>query len=193
MLNPSRVLSTLTLAALTITPVAAQATETSFETDELIVLLDTNTETVANDLAPRERLRRVLPKTLANGSLDARFLIQRRSQGSARERLVAEHDSAAALLERYLVLRYPTVIDVEAMAHDLREQPGVLFVRPNHRSAVSAVIPERSTVWSKDHHRTNTNGVATHSICLKPGSAPRVMVTSACSTSASTRPTRTWQ
>lgn len=141
MLNPSRVFSTLALATFGVAPLQAQATETDVPTNELIVLLASDDDAITRDLAPREWLRRAVPETLADGPIDARFLIQRRSEGAARERLVAEPGSPAGRLERYLVLRYPTVVETDAVARDLRAQPGVLFVRPNHQNAVSAVLP----------------------------------------------------
>ncbi|HEY2290102.1 MAG TPA: S8 family serine peptidase [Thermoanaerobaculia bacterium] len=69
----------------------------------------------------------------------ARLAITERRQGEAREWLLAHPDSPEARLERYVVLSYPAVVDLEAVKKALAANPAVQHVEENVTVPLSAV------------------------------------------------------
>lgn len=109
---------------------------------ELIVLLapspaaPTPEELLA---AVREGTR---PADLPAGAVPrtARLLVPpaRRATGAQREHLLAHPDMPKARLERYVVLRYPMVVDLERLIERIERDPKVEWVGPNLGTEFSA-------------------------------------------------------
>jgi serine protease len=114
---------------------AAPAPDTSqqFVNQELIVLLAHGAGAPSpEEVVTRARRGPDLPAGLGIGSPQrVDFLLRRRADGSLRKRLLSDPESPRAQLERTIVLRYPSVVHLEAMEDALKRNPHVLSVRRN--------------------------------------------------------------
>jgi hypothetical protein len=129
-------------------PMAAQpptrvGTRPSFVPNELIILLDHG----ANVPAPEEVVnavsrRRQVPGGLGIGNpVASRFVVSERATEATREYLAENPDAPEALLQRYIVLTFPSVVNIDHMAGALERNPNVLWVGKNWLAEVSATEP----------------------------------------------------
>jgi len=105
---------------------------------ELIVLLATDQKAVLTpeDLVEWVGSNQELPADLGVGSpTKAEFIIPARDRRSKGE---SDPDGPEALLERYVVLSYPSPVDLEAIRQALELNPNVLWVGENLEFHVSA-------------------------------------------------------
>lgn len=111
----------------------------SFVPGELIVLLDHRpTAPTPEAVVESARLRRPLPGGLAlGGPLAARFMISDRDGSSLRESLLADPESPQATLQRYVVLTYPTPVDLDQLARALEKHPEVVWAGKNALAGLS--------------------------------------------------------
>jgi serine protease len=111
-------------------------------TRELIVLLAPESKAVPSPESVVADVQRGLATRAAVGlgsPKGARLAITERLQGEARERMLANPDSSEARLERYVVLSYPAVVDLEAVKKALAANPSVQHVEENVRIPFSSV------------------------------------------------------
>lgn len=111
------------------------------DTRELIVLLAPGAKAPSPEsLVDNVKRGFSLPGALGLSSpKGARLAITERLQGAARDWMLAHPDSSAARLERYVVLSYPAVVDLEAVKRVLAADPAVQYVEENVRIPLSAV------------------------------------------------------
>jgi subtilisin family serine protease len=135
----------LLLTAAPATAVTPEAPGQEPETQELIVILAADPGAPSpKQVVNRARLRLELPGSLGTGSPQkVDFLLHRRAQGRLREQILADPDSPRAQLERTIVLRYPSVVKIDAIAAALERDPNVLSVERNriYRLAVTPGDP----------------------------------------------------
>jgi hypothetical protein len=111
-------------------------------TRELIVLLAPESKAAPSPESLVADVQRGLATKAAVGlgsPKGARLAITERLQGEARERMLANPDSSEARLERYVVLSYPAVVDLEAVKKALAANPAVQHVEENVRFQLSSV------------------------------------------------------
>jgi hypothetical protein len=111
------------------------------ERQELIVLLSADASVPSPETVVDSATHgRSLPGILSTGlPREARFALPDRLEGEARARVLSHPDSARARLERYIVLSYPAVIDLDVIRKVLAAHPWVLSVEENIRLPLSAV------------------------------------------------------
>jgi len=109
--------------------------------NELIVLLDASPGTpTPEQVVDQARHGLALPGSLGMGSPRVDFLLHRRAQGRLREQILADPEGPRGRLERTIVLRYPSVVKLDAIADALERDPHVLKVERNHLYQL-AVMP----------------------------------------------------
>lgn len=122
---------------------SARGGDPSFVPNELIVLLDhgpivPTPEDVVEALAQR----RPVPGDVGIGNpVAARFVISERAGEAARAYLVENPDSPEAILQRYVVLTYPPVVNVDEVAFALEINPNILWVGKNTLAQLSVTEP----------------------------------------------------
>lgn len=136
---------TFTLA-LAIPPSAAGLPETGpaeHRPLQLIVLLDFRGDApTPKAVVTAARSGGAIPSDLAVGSpLNVEYLIPDRARGAVAEAHRLDPEDPAAKLQRYVILSYPEVVDLDAVARALERNPHVEWVGPVRYAEISAVEP----------------------------------------------------
>lgn len=114
----------------------------SFVPNELIVLLDARAPTPA-EVVNTINDRRPVPGGLGIGNpVASRFVISDRAPESARKALAERPNSPQSLLQRYVVLAFPSVVDLDKIAEALERNPNVLWAGRNRLAELSATEPD---------------------------------------------------
>lgn len=118
----------------------------SFVPNELIILLDQGTSVPApEEVVHAIKQRRQVPDGLGVGNpVASRFVISDRATEAARELLAESPDTPESLLQRYIVLTYPSVVDLDRIAEALERNPNVLWVGKNWLGELSVTEPNDS-------------------------------------------------
>jgi hypothetical protein len=117
--------------------------EPSHVPGELIVLLDHGPAAPTPEaVVESAHARRPMPGATAIGNpIAARFVISERARGAARERTIEDPEHPAAVLQRYVVLTYPSVVDLDQVAAALEMHPDVVWVGKNTLMGLSVTEP----------------------------------------------------
>lgn len=117
--------------------------ESPFVPNELIVLLD-HGSLVPTPEAVVESVnrKRPVPDALGVGNpVASRFVVSERASEAARKLFDESPDTPEAILQRYIVLVYPEVVDLDKIQAALEMNPNVLWVGKNTYAELSATEP----------------------------------------------------
>ena len=117
--------------------------EPQFVPNELIVLLD-HGPIVPTPEAVVESVnkKRQIPDGLGVGNpVASRFMVSDRAPESARARFEENPERPEAILQRYVVMTYPAVVDLDKIQMALEMNPNVLWVGKNSYARLSATEP----------------------------------------------------
>ncbi len=121
------------------------------DVNELIVLLNAGTDTPKPDevvAAANQKL--MLPANLGVGApTHVKYLISDRAKGATASALEANPETAAAKLQRYVVITYPENANIDAIMKALQKNPHVLHVSKNRKAGLS--------ITPSDTHYINNN------------------------------------
>ena len=124
-------------------PLSRDGIKPSFVPNELIILLNHGTSAPA----PEEIVNAVNQRRQVSGGLGignpvaSRFVISERATKAARGYFAENPYIPEALLQRYIVLTFPSVVDLDRVAQALERNPNVLWTGKNWLGELSATEP----------------------------------------------------